>query len=406
VLLRAFRDSETSPSQLLVRLDDRIKDSLQPGTFITMFYGILDPVTRTLLFSSAGHSPLLVYRAGTKKSEWHKTRGIPLGAVRGGVIAKTLEDEQIELGPGDVVVQYTDGINEAFDISGEHQFGFDRLEKVTSQYALEGCRAVIEAIRTEVENWAGDQPPLDDETLVVLGVEGAPTVPTDASEEKKAPATVTEKKTAPAAAERKTASSGKTGAKKKSTGTRAKENAQASAEKLDPLATLEAAQRSGHRLSLSADLDGLTRIREWLATCPGIEGLESREVVVLESALYEVCANIAEHGYQKDKGKTFELWWTPPSADETNGEEGGFPSVGYRGLFLVVDQGRPFRPPELVGLDFRDPAVRRRRRGIGLKIIHRAMSRVSYHPGTSAGNITILGFDPAKIQVKEGVSHG
>ena len=358
VLLRAFRDVELSPTGLLVKLDDRLKDSLRPGTFITMFYGIYDPQRRSFTFSSAGHSPLLVHRANGK-SEWYKTRGIPLGAVRGGAIARTLKDERIDLAPGDVVVQYTDGINEAFDITGEEQFGFDRLEQVTARHAADGCGVVIDAIRSAVAEWAGDQPPLDDETLVVLGLDARAPAPSAGPDPRPDVAS-------------------------------------------DPAAALERARGAGHGLRLPADLDRLTGIRAWIQDLPRLGDLDAREGTVLESALYEVCANIAEHGYEKNVGKSFELWWMPEEADGPKGKK----TPGCRGLFVVVDHGKAFRPPDLTPADFEDPAIRRRRRGIGLEIIHRAMSRVSYHPGTPAGNVTLLGFDPAKTRVEEEVPHG
>jgi len=46
--------------------------------------------------------------------------------------------------------------------------------------------------------------------------------------------------------------------------------------------------------------------------------------------------------------------------------------------------------------DFTSADVRRRGRGFGLDIIHRAMVHVEYRPSTSDGNLTLLVFDPAK----------
>jgi serine phosphatase RsbU (regulator of sigma subunit) len=340
-LVRAFRDDERSPSGLLVRLERNLEGSLRPGTFITMFYGILDPRSRELTFASAGHSPLLVWRAATREVEWHKTTGIPIGAVRKGALARTLEDRTIRLEPADLAVQYTDGISEAFDPSGEHPFGFDRLAAATITAGPEGCRAVVDRIRGEVRNWSRDRPPDDDETLLVLGREAPPLAGGD------------------------------------------------------PTRLFELARERGHHLPVPVDLGGLDRIRPWIGACPGLESLTPREVHVVELGLYEVCANIVEHGYGEDAAPGFDLWWVP---DGTDGSRA-------RGVFVLADKGRPFRPSGPPNVDFRDPAVRRRGRGFGLEIIHGAMSRVSYHPDTPAGNVTILGFDPEKIRSEE-VSHG
>jgi serine phosphatase RsbU (regulator of sigma subunit)/anti-sigma regulatory factor (Ser/Thr protein kinase) len=342
-LVRAFRDTESSPAALLVRLEKNLVGSLRPGTFITMFYGILDPETRAFRFASAGHCPLLVVRAREGIAEWHRTRGIPLGAVRGNALGATLHDECIHLAPGDVAVQYTDGINEAFDASGRNQFGFDRLEQTVVEAARGGAHAVIDALRRRVSAWAGERPPLDDETLLAVGVEatvsflGAP----------------------------------------------------------DPAVVLERARAVGRRLALRGHVDTLVGFAGWIGETPGLGDLPPRVAKVLEMALYEVAANIAEHGLRNDAARMFELWWAPGPADD--------PVAG--GAFAFVDDGKAFSPAD-GRVNLAESAVRRRGRGLGLEIIHQATKGVAYHPKTPAGNVTLLKFDPAKIRTEEEVTHG
>src|SRR5262249_50265734 len=101
-LLRALRNDHASPSALLCALDERLSETLRPGTFVTMFYGIVDPGRRRLTFASAGHNPLLVYRHASRTVERVEDHGVPLAAVRGGAIRATLRDQTMVLGPGDV----------------------------------------------------------------------------------------------------------------------------------------------------------------------------------------------------------------------------------------------------------------------------------------------------------------
>lgn len=339
-LLRGYRKETSSPRELLVRLDDTLRGSLRPGTFVTMFYGVLDPADGSLIFASAGHSPLLVHRAATGRVEWYRTKGIPIGAVRNG-LGRTLVDERIMLAPGDACVQFTDGVNEAFDPSGERQFGFDRLASAVGAVGSSPSE-MLTRIRREVDAWTQGQPAHDDETLLVVAV-------------------------APAAAV-------------------------ARAE--DPATVLAEARRRGHGTTLPASLDALGRLLEWIGSCPGLERLEKRDATLVETALYELCANVVEHGYGQDARRSLEVWWLPSETGEANG-----------GLFVVVDQGRPFAPRE-AGVDFNQSSVRRRGRGIGLEIIRGAMRHVQYHPATNAGNVTILVFDPSKLRMEEEVSHG
>lgn len=346
VLLRAFRDDDVSPTALLVRLERNL--SLRAGTFITMFYGILDPADGTLTFASAAHNPVLIRRC-SGKVEWLHTKGIPIGAVRGGAMAKTLSDDVVKFEAGDVLVQYTDGLSEAFDPSEEEQFGFDRIGAAVEAGIKDGPKGIIKSIADHLRRFTNDAPPFDDETLLVIRYEGAPVRPAEPD-------------TAP-----------------------------------DPLELLRIARQLGHHSVYPSDLDRLGDIPNWLNRCPRIADLDASSRIVLESALYEVAANIVEHGYGGRTDQTFEIGWVPSTLP---------PGRGPLGHFVIVDTGKAFEPSLNQAVDFQDSGVRRRGRGIGLEIVKGAMRRVSYHPGTPAGNVTVLAFQPSKSPSKELSSHG
>jgi serine phosphatase RsbU (regulator of sigma subunit) len=175
-LLRAYRNSHRSPAELLAQIDERLTETLKPGTFVTMFYGVLDPDTGTLTYASAGHGPLLVFRGASGKSEWLKSSGVPLGATRDGGIRKTLTDATVQIEHGDLVVQFTDGVHEACD-SKRERFGFDRMARIVESSARHGCSAVIAGLRQAVEEWAGGDSSGDDETVIVVSREGKPAAP-------------------------------------------------------------------------------------------------------------------------------------------------------------------------------------------------------------------------------------
>ncbi len=361
-LLGSFRKTETSPKSLLLRLERDLRDSLRPGTFITMFYGILDPGSGRFVFASAGHSPLLVRRAGGA-TEWYRTKGIPIGALRGNHLERSLRDEVIDLRRGDLAIQYTDGINEAFAPGGEEQFGFERLEKAVAGTEASDAAGMLDLVRRAVEEWVGDQPPLDDETLLVVGRDEAPvSAPND-----------------PAIADPSTVAG-------------------------DPLAILARARRVGYHIRLPAREDALGGLLNRIPHCPELSALSSGQIHVLESALYEACANIAEHGLEQRADETFDLWWVPFRADE--GRDGDPPAEpDGRGTFVLLDRGIPFVPKSNHPIDFDDPEVRRKGRGLGLEIIRAAMRRIEYHPATAEGNVTLLRFDPSCSRDAEGVTH-
>lgn len=339
-LLRALRATHATPSAMLAALDERLSESLRPGVFVTMWYGVLDPKSGELAFSSAGHNPLVVWRAATGTLERIESGGIPLAAFRNGAIRATLRDRTLHLGPGDVLVQYTDGYTEAFHHESGEQLGAERFERTVAERAAQGGEAVLQALRAQVREWSGDGVPSDDETLVVVTRSGAP----------------------PALRLVAAAGAGEDG-------TRA------------ALALLEAAEAHGRSLKLTAKLEQLPRLDAWARALPELAALPSARFEAVRLALYEACANVVEHGCGDDGRDGPDVWWLP-----------GAPAGG--GRFVIRDGGRPFHPDGRRPVDFQDPVARTRGRGIGLEIIHRAVQQVSYHPATPRGNVTVLAFGP------------
>jgi sigma-B regulation protein RsbU (phosphoserine phosphatase) len=358
-LQRSLRELDRSPAALLARLDRHLVESLQPGVFVTMFYGIVDPASGQVVYASAGHNPSIVYRS-SGEIERLTGRGIPLRAMRCGQIAGTLADLTVELGPGDLMVQYTDGFTEAFAPLNGEPFGLDRMEEIVRAAGSRGGDALIAALHEAVDDWSGGAVS-DDRTVLVLECLGA------------AIAEVRENAPAEAPAEA------------------------GGADEAEVLNRLAEAEAQGSRLDLRGDLDSLAAIRAWACRLPGLDRLRGPDIDLIVSALYEACANVAEHGCGGDPATGFELWWVPRG-------DGTAPSapLPYQGPlrevrgghFVIRDSGKPFRPGPWVRKDLGDTRLWKRGRGLGLEIMHRVMRQVDYHPGTSRGNITIMAFGP------------
>ncbi|MCA9755928.1 MAG: SpoIIE family protein phosphatase [Candidatus Eisenbacteria bacterium] len=363
-LLKAYRDRYDSPKELLTQLDESLAPDLRPGAFVTMFYGILDESTGQICFASAGHMPTLVYRAEKGEVEEFRTRGIPLGAVRGGVVARTLHDETVQLGPGDLLIQYTDGINETLDVTGETQFEIEGMRTLLTKKSTLGPTAILDVFRDELETWRGGGPRQDDETLVALGWDASipltppQTIPESREEAKVVPIDSALRPPSSTAPESER--------------------------------WLEFAEAQGDRIVLSSKVEAMGSIEPWLRRRADLEDLDGIHFDLLYTALYEACTNIAEHGYGHPNAE-FVMWWLPERS-RTN---------SLLGRFVLVDHGRAFSPDNWTASDFHDPMVRRRTRGFGLDIIHRVMCSVNYWPTTSRGNITVLAFDPTAVEIKE-----
>ena len=74
------------------------------------------------------------------------------------------------LGPGDLLLLYTDGVTEARDEAGD-LFGQERLARVLTRYAGRPAREVVEAVTKALDDWTDD--PDDDVAIVALRPVGA-----------------------------------------------------------------------------------------------------------------------------------------------------------------------------------------------------------------------------------------
>ncbi len=351
-LVRTLREHESSPARLLLEVDRHLRPVLARGAFVTVWYGVLDPLTGDLAFASAGHLPTFVRRADGRV-ERHVSRGVPLGVLTPAAVQKGLVDARVRLEPGDTILQLTDGFTEAERASDAEQFGFEGVESMLARSAELDVERTLGALCQRVNAWTADAIPADDQTAIVVRRE-----PAAAARPQDATPGVDE---APMAARRFEAE--------------------------DAEAWLARARAQGPGLRLRADLAELEKLRPWLESSRGPGPVPSCAGDLIESALYEVCGNVIEHGYGADGTSPLELWWLPESADEG----------GVRGHFVLAEAGRVFdlskaRPADLAQLE-----ARLKGRGLGVSIVRRLVPGLRYRPGTSAGNVTLLDFDSQKI---------
>jgi len=143
-------------------LAERYTDGLD--AFVTAFYGIYDPESCELVYSSAGHNPPRLWKRSERRSlAVEGAASLPLGMLPDTEYTQA----RIQLNQGDKLVLYTDGITEAMNASDD-QFGIDRLDKaICGACRIEATDVVGRVIR-HLEEHTGKAPPTDDRTLVVI----------------------------------------------------------------------------------------------------------------------------------------------------------------------------------------------------------------------------------------------
>ncbi|HEX3049250.1 MAG TPA: PP2C family protein-serine/threonine phosphatase, partial [Aggregatilineaceae bacterium] len=113
-----------SPAQTLMEANDRILADTRSDQFVTVFYGVLDLVENTLIYTNAGHNPPILLHADAPAAILDRT-GIPLGMFQNMI----WQERTVSFAPQDTLMLYTDGISEAQNVSGD-QIGARRLLEV------------------------------------------------------------------------------------------------------------------------------------------------------------------------------------------------------------------------------------------------------------------------------------
>ena len=165
--LRLCAAGERSAATVVRRVNRAVHTDMPRGMFISLFYGILDLDTNRLTYVRAGHEPALLLRNGQAVPELLAAGGLALGFDEGPVFDSMLEETEIDLGPGDLLALYTDGITEAANASGE-EFGRERLVAALSGQDQSPLPRVVEKLNRYLRQFSALASRNDDRTLLLV----------------------------------------------------------------------------------------------------------------------------------------------------------------------------------------------------------------------------------------------
>jgi len=165
--LRAFAlTPEDDLGSIAALVNRRLVDDVTDGHFVTLFLARIDPRSRSLMFTNAGHPQGCVFDSTGAVKTLLGSTGPPLGLFQDGDFQV---GPAIALEPGDLVLLLTDGVIEA-RAPDDAAFGFQRAIDIVRVYrrntASEIARNLYHAVRAFSHNLAQD----DDITAVVIKV--------------------------------------------------------------------------------------------------------------------------------------------------------------------------------------------------------------------------------------------
>ncbi len=188
--LHLFAKEESNLRNLLVRLNDYMRDQLKRNFFLTISLLKLRANGKAQLYR-AGHTPAMMFRRDTQSIVMLQPKGVIIGSSphssgdrnsdgvdqkngpAGGancfqdLFEQSLEMESISLAAGDTLLMYSDGLVETINGARE-EFGERRLKAILSESGKGTVGELKEAIVRELVRFRGAEELRDDTTFVIV----------------------------------------------------------------------------------------------------------------------------------------------------------------------------------------------------------------------------------------------
>ena len=155
-IIRMFAEKGLPPAEVLLNVNRILVTDLPRTRFVTMIYAIIDPASKSIVFSNAGHlPPLFADSNGLRFLE--SDSGLPLGIQDG-----SFAEQRVQMSSGSRLLLYSDGITEAMNSISE-EFGEERLKKHLTNPSA-SIQSLLESVNVFLNGFAAS----DDMTVVMI----------------------------------------------------------------------------------------------------------------------------------------------------------------------------------------------------------------------------------------------
>lgn len=166
-LIKATGTRGYSPEECMGHVNRILATESAPEMFVTGIYGVLDTRDGTVIMANAGHNqPYVVDPSGNARLL--DSRG---GLVLGVLIESVYAPIQLQLGPGDTLFLYTDGVTEAMNMD-RTLLGEERVAEILSTKGAQDVCGLCEGLYAAINTYAGDAAQQDDVTMLALRYNG------------------------------------------------------------------------------------------------------------------------------------------------------------------------------------------------------------------------------------------
>jgi sigma-B regulation protein RsbU (phosphoserine phosphatase) len=150
--------------EIVYKINNSIIENSLPSQFITFFIGVWDQQSRSLQYINVGHTPPFILRNNNRIKKLSPT-GIALGIKEN----QTYKCQSISLATNEILVIYTDGIEEFFNYQLE-AFGGERMIKTFQENKHLHPKEIIQKLFKELKTFAGGKKSYHCDDLTIIAV--------------------------------------------------------------------------------------------------------------------------------------------------------------------------------------------------------------------------------------------
>jgi serine phosphatase RsbU (regulator of sigma subunit) len=146
---------------------DIVKD-MDRSSFVTVAVLVWDPKSRTLSSARAGHNPPILYQPSQGGKVHHfENGGLMIGMAQPAIFDAQLVAEVVPVQSGDILLMYTDGLEEGKSPSGE-ELGLTRIEGIVQAECQKPGAYILGALFYEFDRFAAGVDQEDDLTAICV----------------------------------------------------------------------------------------------------------------------------------------------------------------------------------------------------------------------------------------------
>jgi phosphoserine phosphatase RsbU/P len=139
-----------------------VYETHEDALFSSLVVGVLSPETGQVVYINAGHNPPMIVHNGQVR-----LRLAPSGPLIGAIETVNYTPCKVELGAGDLLLLYSDGLEDAVNPQ-EEIFGIERLKEAASQPAS-SAQDLLQQVFAEIEVFMAGANQYDDFTALAVG---------------------------------------------------------------------------------------------------------------------------------------------------------------------------------------------------------------------------------------------